>query len=300
MRQSTLLTVREWRTLPSDDRDLKPEDINRLHVAAKRAARRLALREDAVLTRTDEGKGLKAQQVVGILTVPGITVEILPKVDGEDGAVRAALVQMLAVARGIRPASGDLAAMETQRHDLLELLIQLFADRLLAAVRRGLPRRYVRHDEDLGVLRGALNVKRQYTALLTRPDLVACRFDGLSEDTPLNRVFKAAATRLAGLTRSWGNHRRLMELLARLDNVADSTSPLNEPVALDRTNTAFHDIYRLAMLFLRGDWQQTAAGRASGFSLLFPMEKLFEDFVGRSLQKALGAGRVRLQHQRGR
>ncbi|MYI47378.1 MAG: restriction endonuclease [Gemmatimonadetes bacterium] len=258
----------------------------------------MALREDAVLKLTDKGMGLRAQQVVGILAVPGITVEILPKVDGEDGAVRAALVQMLAVARGIRPTSGDLAAMETQRHDLLELLIQLFADRLLATVRRGLPRRYVRHDEDLGVLRGALNVKRQFTALLTRPDLVACRFDELSEDTPLNRVFKAAATRLAGLTRSWGNHRRLMELLARLDNVADSASPLKEPVALDRTNVAFHDLHRLAMLFLRGDWQQTATGRASGFSLLFPMNDLFEEFVGRSLQKALGVDRVRLQHQR--
>ena len=261
-----------------------------------RAAYRLGLPEDAVLKRTENG--LRAQQVVGILTVPEITVEILPKVDGEDGAVRAALVQMLAVARGIRPAPGDLAAMDTQRHDLLELLIRLFADRLLAAVRRGLPQRYIPHEEDLGVLRGALNVKRQFTSLATRPDLVACQFDEMSEDTPLNRVFKAAVTRLANLTCTWENHRRLMELLARLDNVATSASPLREPVALDRTNTAFHDIHPLAVLFLRGDWQQTATGRGSGFSLLFPMNDLFEEFVGRSLQKALGADRVRLQDQR--
>ena len=298
MRHSRLLTVREWHALTADEHGIEPEDISRLHVVAKRAARRLALPEDAVLKRTEKGNGLKAQQVVGVLTVPGITVEILPKVDGDDGAVRAALVQMLAVARGIRPVPGDLAAMATQVHDLLELFIRLFAERLLAAVRRGLPRRYVRHDQDLGVLRGTLNVKRQFTSLLTRPDLVACRFDELSEDTPLNRVFKAAATRLADLTRLWGNHRRLMELLARLDNVADSASPLQEPVALDRTNAAFHDVHRLAVMFLRGDWQQTATGRASGFSLLFPMNTLFEEFVGRSLQKALGADRVRLQHQR--
>ena len=296
MRQSTLLTVREWRALPADEHGLKPEDINRLHVAAVRAAYRLGRPEDAVLKRTEEG--LRAQQVVGILTVPGITVEILPKVDGEDGAVRAALVQMLAVARGIRPAPGDLAAMDTQRHDLLELLIRLFADRLLAAVRRGLPQRYIPHEEDLGVLRGAMNVKRQLTSLVTRPDLVACRFDEMSEDTPLNRVFKTAVTLLANLTCTWENHRRLMELLARLDNVATSASPLQEPVALDRTNNAFHDIHPLAVLFLRGDWQQTATGRASGFSLLFPMNELFEEFVGRSLQKALGADQVRLQHQR--
>lgn len=298
MRQSRLLTVREWRALTADDHGLEPEDISRLHVAARRAARRLALPEDAVLKRTEKGNGLKAQQVVGILTVPGITVEILPKVDGEDGAVRAALVQMLAVARGIRPAPGDLAGMDTQRHDLLELLIRLFADRLLAAIRRGLPQRYIPHEEDLGFLRGTLDVNRQFTSLVTRPDLVACRFDEMSEDTPLNRVSKAAVTLLGNLASTWDNHRRLTELLARLDNVATSAAPLREPVALDRTNRAFHDIHPLAELFLRGDWQQTATGRASGFSLLFPMNTLFEEFVGRSLQKALGADRVRLQHQR--
>ena len=256
-------------------------------------ARRLGLPEDAVLKRTDNG--VRAQQVVGILAVPGITVEILPKVDADDGAVRAALIHMLAVVKDLRIHHGDLAAMDTQRQDLLELLIRLFADRLLTAVRRGLPRRYVLHEEDLAVLRGRLNVKRQFTSLLASPDLIACRFDELSVDTPLNRVLKAAAKGMVKRTRSWDNRRRLHELLARLDNVADSASPLEEPVALDRTNTAFHDVYRLAVLFLKGEWQQTASGEASGFSLLFPMNGLFEEFVGMSLQKALGADRVRLQ-----
>ena len=290
-----LLSCREWRDIPADG--LTGADIDRLHQAARGAARRMGLPEDAVLKRT--GMGLKTQQVVGVLAVPGVTLEILPKVDGEDGAVRAALVAMLAVARGLKVHHGDLAALDTQRHTTLELLIRLFAERLLAVVRRGLPRRYVRHEEDLGLLRGALDVKRQFTTLLVRPDLVACRFDELSEDTPLNRVCKAAAGKLVGIARSWGNRRRLMELIARFDNVADSARPLDEPVALDRTNTDFHEVHRLAELFLKGDWQQTASGKASGFALLFPMHDLFEEFVGRSLQKALGEWRVRLQHTRG-
>ena len=97
------------------------------------------------------------------------------------------------------------------------------------------------------------------------------------------------------MTRSLENHRRLMELLARLDNVADSASPLKEPVSLDRTNTAFHDVYRLARMFLSNPWQDTRSGKTPGFSFLFPMNVLFEEFVGRSLQKVLDPGRVRLQ-----
>ncbi len=291
MRPSRLITCREWEELPAGE--LTQAEIDRLVLAATKAARRAGLAQDAILKRTE--RGLAAQQMVGVLAAPGIAVEILPKVDGPDGAVRAALVQMLAVVRDFDVHTSDLAAMSTQRHNWLELLIALFAKRLRTAIRRGLPRRYVRHEEDLAVLRGTLNVKRQFTHLLVRPDLVAGRFDELSENTPLNRVCRAAATRLAGMTRSLENRRRLMELLARLDNVADSASHLKEPVSLDRTNAEFHDVYRLARMFLSDPWQDTRSGRTPGFSFLFPMNVLFEEFVGRSLRKALGPGRVRLQ-----
>ena len=287
--------LREWETLPIGDAGLPERDARRLHAAAERAARRLGLPATAVLTRTH--RGLKAGQVVGILSIPGRTIEILPKIDGEDGDVRAALIRMLAVARDLRVAEGELTALDTQRDDLLGLLIRLFANRLLAAVRRGMPRRYLTHEEDLALLRGRLDVKRQFTHLAVRPDRLACRYDELSEDTPLNRVLKAAVTRLAGRARSAANFRRLAELTARFEFVRDSSDPLREPVRLDRTNAAFHDLYRLAKLFLTGDWQSTTGGRSTGFALLFPMDKLFEAFIGRSLMRALGSRTVRLQHR---
>ena len=126
---------------------------------------------------------------------------------------------------------------------------------------------------------------------------MACRFDQLSEDTPLNRVFKAVVSRLAGVARSVSTTRRLAELSARFDRVGDSPAPLREAVRLDRTNTAFHDVYRLARLFLERHWQSTAAGKASGVSLLFPMNELFELYIGRCLKRALASRPVHLQHR---
>ena len=289
-------SLREWEALPIGNDGLPERGARRLHAAAERAARRLRLPETAVLTRTH--RGLRAGQVVGILSIPGRTIEILPKIDSEASDVRAALIRMLAVAWDLQVAEGELAALDTQRHDLLELLIRLFADRLLAAVRRGMPHRYVMYEEDLGLLRGRLDVKRQFTHLVVRPDRLACRYDELSEDTPLNRVLKAAVTRLASLARSAANSRRLAELAARFEFVRDSSDPLRESVRLDRTNTAFHELYRLARLFLSGDWQSTAGGRSAGFALLFPMNELFEAFIGRSLKRALAPRTVHLQHRR--
>ena len=291
------LTRREYGSLTvGAEKDLTEKEAKRLCTLAERARRRLH-HKPPVLTRTHDG-GLKAEQVVGVLAVPGKTLEILPKIGGDDGAVRKALIHMLAVAHCLRVADGELAPLDTQRRDLLELLIGLFANRLLTAVRRGLPRRYIGHEDDLKLLRGRLNVIRQVTHLAARPDLLACRFDDLSEDTPLNRVLKAAVWRLVRVARTAANARRLAELTARFEFVGDTPDPLREPVFLDRTNTAFHDLHRLARLLLTGDWQRTTGGKATGFALLFPMYELFEQFIGQSLKRALGSGRVCLQDRR--
>ena len=268
----------------------------RLHTLAKVSARRLKLREDAVLSRSH--RTVRVGQVVGILATRGASIEILPKVDGKKSAVRKALVRMLAVAWNLPVAAGELASLDTQRRDLLELLIGLFAERLLKEVRRGLPRRYLARERDLPRLRGKLNIKRQFTRLVVRPDRLACRFDHLLEDTPLNRVFKAAVWRLWTISRTAANGRRLAELLARFEFVSDSNNPLQEPVRLDRTNTAFHDLHRFARLFLSGDWQNTARGKTEGFALLFPMNDLFEKFIARCLERVLSPGTVQVQNRR--
>lgn len=258
-------------------------------------AERMRPQLDNVRVLIPETDAVRAQQVVGVLAIPGKTVEVLPKVDGDDGHVRRALVHMIAVAHDLKVADAELAALATQRHDLLEIVIGLFVQKLSAAVRRGLPRRYIGQEDDLSMLRGRLNVVRQFTQLAVRPDVLACRYDELSEDTPLNRVLKAAVKRLAGVTRSDANARRLVELAARFEFVGDSAYPLRERVNRDRTNTAFHDLYQWARFFLAGDWQATTGGRAPGFPLLFRMNVLFEEFIGKSLQRTLGEGRVGLK-----
>ena len=291
-----LLTCREWEHLPVGKDNLSKDDVERLQIHAECAARRLSLQRTAVLSRTSGG--LQAGQVVGILVTPSISVEILPKIDSDDGNVRKSLVHMLIVALNIRVTDSELARLDTQRSDLLEILIRLFASQLLTAVRRGLPRRYIKQEEELRLLRGKLNTTRQFTHLAVRPDRLACRFDELSEDTPLNRVFKAAVSLLARHARSIDNIRLLTELSSRFEFVRTSPDPLQEPVLLDRTNTAYHSLYCLARLFLEREWQSTIGGRAPGFALLFPMNELFEEFIGRSLMRVLTPEyKVHLQHR---
>ena len=243
---------------------------------------------------------LRAQQVVGVLVSPHVTLEILPKIDGLDtGATRHRLVHMLARVFNLDVSSGAMTELGCQRHDLLEILVRLFCDRLFAAVHRGLPRRYVRQAEDLPALRGRMDVQRQFTVLATRPQSLACRYEELSSDIALNQIMKAAVSRLLGISRAAENQRRLTELSFAFDEVDTVTAAALpwEHVVLDRTNVAWSQLLTLAKLLLGARFQTTSSGDSKGFSLLFGMNTLFEEYIGRTLRRALVGSDLEVQLQ---
>lgn len=81
---------------------------------------------------------------------------------------------MLDIALGLEIGIGNEASMARQDETLLDILIRLFADKLVSEVRRGLPKSYIQFEEDLPNLRGRLDVDGQFTTLAVRPDRLAC------------------------------------------------------------------------------------------------------------------------------
>lgn len=298
-------SVREWDYIPIEEPG--PGSFSRAAadrvVECAAAVRSAGLDGERILV--NHPKKLRAQQVVGVIAADDVTLEILPKIDGNesDAAARRSLVHMLAVVLDLDIVEGALTDLGWQRDDLLEILIRLFCDRLFEALHRGLPRRYVPHEDDLAALRGRLDVKRQFTVLAASPQRLACRYDELSADIALNQIMKAAVTKLAKVARAPENQRRLAELsfaFADITALPVKALPWHQ-VVIDRTNRSWAQLLSLAKLLLGDRFQTTSSGDVRGFSLLFEMNKLFEEFVGRSLARALsGTGfEVRLQGPRG-
>jgi 5-methylcytosine-specific restriction enzyme subunit McrC len=249
---------------------------------------------------------IRARGVVGVLAAPGVSLEILPKIDlpaGADGdaAVRRRLVHMLAVALDLRIDTGAVTALSWQNETLLDLLIRIFADKLTEALRRGMPRRYTGLQDDLPALRGRLDVTRQFTTHAVNPARLACRFDALGADIALNQILKAALTHLARLTRSGALRGRLRDLALVYAEIADVAPAALRwgDVGLDRTNRAWGELLSLAKLFLTNRYQTTAQGAAQGTALMFEMDALFEDYIGRLIRRALAGSGVSVTLQGG-
>lgn len=302
-------TILEWEALPHGTH---PENEIPAHVAdriaAVAAASPLAGRGGGRVLEHGR-KALQARGVVGVVAADGCALEILPKIDipGEEGeratgSIRRRLIHMLAVALDLKIDAGQVTALDLQRETLLEILIRLFSEKLVDAVRQGMPRRYVEHADDLPALRGRLNVTRQFTALAVEPARLACHYDALTPDIALNRIMKAAVTRLARIARTTDNQRRLRELAFAYANIAVvPVSALRwDDVVLDRTNGRWRELLNLARLLLGERFQTTSAGGSDGFSLLFEMNTLFEEYVARMLKRALADTDLRVVSQGGR
>lgn len=307
----THLTVHEWgRVGVHNDGGVVPErHFSRGQANALRAAARAHSLggDEGTAILVDHHRHLTARQMVGVIAAPGCSLEILPKIDPEDieanGAIRHRLVRMLDVALGLNLGDGQASTLAKQNETLLDILIRLFADRLLAEARRGLPRAYFAQEDDLPALRGRLDVLRQFTHNAVRPDRLACRFDTLMVDTPLLRIMKACVLFLRRHARAVETVRRLDELRFLFADVSD-VSPTVLPwkqVRIDRTNRRWETLFGLARLFLKREWQATHhdASVRHGITLLFPMNKLFEAYIAALARRALRASDLTVHTQGG-
>lgn len=252
-------------------------------------------------------KGLRARGIVGVIATDVGQLEILPKIEGagEQGAsditLRKRLIHMLGVVHDLPIDAGAMTQLGWQKDTVLELLIRLFCKRLADAVRQGMPRQYLAHEEDLSALRGRLNVTRQFSRHAVAPHKLACRFDDLSHDIALNQVMRAAIARLLSLSKAPDNLRTLRELSLAYADVSDV--PVNalpwDQITLDRSNQRWQELLSFARLFLSDHHQQTSAGRVEGHALVFEMNVLFEKYVARMLHRALSGTDLRIASQGG-
>lgn len=307
----THLTVHEWGRIPvcSTADSTSSRTFTRVQANVLLAAARAHpfANQHGTNILIDRHSEIVAGLMVGVISAAGCSLEILPKIDAEaiepDDTIRHRLVHMLDVALGLKLGDGQSATMARQPDALLDILIRLFADCLLAEARRGLPLSYLAQEEDLSALRGRLDVRRQFTILAVRSDRLACRYDTLLADTALLRIMKACVVSLRSHARATATIRRLDELRLILADVSD-VSPSNlswMQVRIDRTNHRWGTLYGLARLFLKREWQATHHDSQAqhGITLLFPMNDLFEAYIAALAKKAVRGTGLEAEPQSG-
>ncbi|WP_348653039.1 hypothetical protein [uncultured Sulfurimonas sp.] len=98
--------------------------------------------------------GLKSKQYCGVLNAKDEDIYLLPKIAKDDEKNLDIFIYMLMFAYDIKLENEDIASCKNEEHNILEVFIQLFAQRLFKEFKSGVYKEYVAEQENLTTLRG--------------------------------------------------------------------------------------------------------------------------------------------------
>ena len=222
-------------------------------------------------------------------------VEILPKIDlggatdpGHE-QTREVFLTMLRDYRGLKGAANlppsDIKSL--RRFPMLEVFIRLFLQNVGRLVRGGLSRRYVLTRENLPFLRGRIVFRQHLRENLIDRSRFFVEHDELSPNRPANRLIRTALDRLRPIVRNQHNRRLLADLEPAFSTVPAARDPRSDWIrhTVDRSMPHYNPVMPWVELFLFNRGLATWSGKHVNQSLLFPMEKVFEDFVTQSFRR---------------
>ena len=242
------------------------------------------------------GRVITARNYVGIITMnDGTTIEILPKIyssiedDASGTKAKKLLIDMLKTLRNSPYKNLQMASMNTEKMNILEIFVRMFIDELFLIVKRGLKRNYETIEENANFHRGKLKFSQHIKLNHSHKERSYVQYDVFSLNRPENRLLKSALLYLYKQSRSSRNRTDLKSLLnsfAEVDPSNDYRGDFAKYVP-ERNLKDYSTALMWSRVFLMGKSFTSFVGSEVALALLFPMETLFESYVAALLKKHL-------------
>lgn len=235
--------------------------------------------------------GFKASNYVGIVQIGNQTIEVLPKIftkkenleignKEERTKIKKNLLYMLSYTKKLKLKETDISSL-AKNTTLYESIVYLFAKNLIELLKQDLIRNYETREENTSFLKGKLLMSKHLRYNLFNKAKFYSQFDEFTEDNLMNQIFKATIDRLLKFTDNNTNFKLLTECNLILEGVSLNRIKYSDSqkVKFTRLNAQYEDIYNLSVLLLFGNSIELNANNTKTYSLMFDMNKLFEEFI---------------------
>lgn len=226
---------------------------------------------------------------VGVIQLQHMVINIRPKFDPDFRG----LLSMLSYARGNHHFTTPKATSYRSGTHLLEIITELLCNEINILFRQGIYKEYINLQDDLSVLRGRPNLRRQLTINCLSPNKIACCFDELVTDIPENRVIRKALENARRLKLPKDLLFRVHHHLGLFREVCE-TDQVEFPISFsyNRLNEHYRHCHELCRLLIQslGTGELFIREEKGFFTLLIDMNTLFEDFITRLIASCLPLG----------
>lgn len=245
----------------------------------------------SISSQRNVGKVIRAKNYVGVLQLNnGVQLQILPKIHGgtQDDSKKTFL-KMLKTLRDFPSKTFNESNVNTEKMPIFEIFIRLYIQEVQGLVKRGLKSSYYGTADNLKVYKGKMDFAKQIKYNAVHKERFYVQYDEFGLNRPENRLIKTTLVKLAKETEHVENMKELRKLLANFELV-ELTSSIEKDFAQvksDRSSKDYETSLCWSKFFLRNQSFTTFAGTSVAQALLFPMDRVFEDYVGRNLRRMI-------------
>ena len=235
---------------------------------------------------------IKVGQHVGVIETPsGIRLEILPKVylkDTDESVIKTKKIflKMLRCLKDSPFKNLSSAHLDAQPDfPILEVFISTFVKECESLLNKSIRSDYVLVEENLNFVRGKLLVHQNIKYNFINKMKFYCEFSEFIINTPQNRILKTTLLKLLEKTRTRKNFNSLNRLILDFDSVDTSTDILKDLIDSKKicNNNNLYLPYKNIMVwcevFLTNKSFVNFSGDALNTAMLFPMWRIFQDYV---------------------
>lgn len=226
---------------------------------------------------------------VGILTLPnGSVFEILPKIMGasQTDISRDALLKMLRYTTYLPFKNITPASLKNTRLPLWEIFIIAFLEEINRIAKISLQKDYQQIENEQPYLKGKWLLHKQNSL---RQELFYVFYDEFSANILPNQLLKTCLEFLEKRSKSVYSQAQIRRWLCQwemIDSLADFRQKFKNPVLQQRRLAHYKVALSWAEVLLQGNsW--LGAGQQQQLSLLFPMERIFEQYIAQGFKRHL-------------
>lgn len=243
-------------------------------------------------------KRMRFINYVGVIVCSGVRYEIIPKVNLSKHDERATLMSMLSVTNFLPISFDERMKSGEGTNDLLSVFLAIFVKQLLVELKKGVYRTYELKSDNLNVLKGSLVLSKHIQVNAFQHTKAYCSYDEYTENNLLNQLFKAALMIVQKDMEMLTSKLDLERCLGYLENIDwcyfDKKSLKH--IHLDRQTERFRDALQFAKMIIENASIYRSGRQSSSFSFLFPMNLLFEQYIGVALRYVVDPRKVVSQH----
>lgn len=225
---------------------------------------------------------------VGVIQVGTLTIEILPKADNDDNSEKNIwqdlLLHMLQVCKHLKVDTITEASLKKRPNSILEVYLEMFLLEVESLIRRGLIKKYRRSQSNQNAIKGRILFSKDIQTNNVHREKVYCEHQVYDKAHIIHQILNETLLILDYLIsdRLKGRLNRVALYFNNLPRKVITTSHFNR-LHLNRSSTAYSKAMEIAQMILFNYSPNLNKGKDNMLTLLFDMNKLWEEYIYRTL-----------------